>query len=644
MAKKVLVLGAGYAGIYAALHLNKKKKKKDDIEISIIDKNPYHTLLTELHEVAGNRVDEESIRIPLKDIFRDTDVKIITDEITDCECKNNYLSSESTKYEYDYLIMGMGSSPAFYGIEGLEEYSHTLWSFDDAVNLREHIKNCFIKASKEEDKAEQKRLLTFVVGGAGFTGVEMIGELALWVKPLCREYGFERDDVRLVIIDMMPRILNSMHEKCSKKSHKYMEKKLGIEILLETKMQKLTADALFTDKGEIETRSLIWTAGIRCSETLDDEDDLEKTGGKKCLRVNKYCQTIYKNAYGVGDCIALLGKNGKPYPAMVETAIQSGTGAAKNILRQVRGKEVEEVKIKLHGAMVCVGNYFAVSDMMGMRLPVWLSVIMKFLVNAHYLYEINGLRGPAKYLKDEVCHRKQDKRFLAQHYTKKMQAWWTFPMRLFLGYMWLYEGIVKITQGWFKDPKLAEFLGGVYRRTYEVSADAMAAATGGGLRQDLFFRLDLKIVDIMIGNATKFLAGGAEASKDMFAKIEILDFRGWSLMPWIINGLALSSPGGEMFFQIVIVVLEILVGLMLLGGAFTFFGGLGSLVLLVMFVTTTGIYDHSWWMVFASIVVMGGAGRAFGLDYWLIPYTTRVWESSQKSGRLRLLFKKDKRK
>ena len=145
----------------------------------------------------------------------------------------------------------------------------------------------------------------------------------------------------------------------------------------------------------------------------------------------------------------------------------------------------------------------------------------------------------------------------------------------------------------------------------------------------------------MIGHASK-LMDGVVISKDMYAKIELLDFSGWSLMPWMINGLALSSQGGEMFFQIAITLLEVIVGLMLLGGAFTFLGSVGSLVLIAMFVTTTGIYDHTWWMVFASFAAMGGAGRAFGLDYWIIPYLNRVWESKIKNGKLRLIFKREK--
>lgn len=139
MSKKVLIIGAGYAGIEAALTLN-KKKKKNNIDITLIDKNNYHTLLTELHEVAGNRIPEEGIRVDLKSIFKYTDVNLVMDEITSFDLENNKVSSARNEYEYDYLILAMGSSPNDFGIPGLKEHTFSLWSYEDAIKIREHIK------------------------------------------------------------------------------------------------------------------------------------------------------------------------------------------------------------------------------------------------------------------------------------------------------------------------------------------------------------------------------------------------------------------------------------------------------------------------------------------------------------------------
>ena len=293
MANRVIIVGAGYAGIEAAITLN-KANKKSDLEIVLIDRNNFHTLLTELHEVAGNRVSEEAIRIPLSRIFKYTNVKLICDEITKFDFQKNTLISLNNEYNYDYLMMAMGSKPNYYGISGLEENALPLWSFNDAIIIRDHIKRCFLLASQETNHEERKKLLTFVVGGAGFTGVEMIGELAHWTKDLCKEYNIDRKEVRLMILDMLPRILNVLDEKNSAAAHKYLEKKLGVEILLKTPIKEVNSEGFSTGENFIATKTLIWAAGVRSCDDVDNTS-LEKVGGAKRLQVDEYCRTTQFN-------------------------------------------------------------------------------------------------------------------------------------------------------------------------------------------------------------------------------------------------------------------------------------------------------------------------------------------------------------
>jgi len=631
MSKKIVIVGAGYAGVEAALSLN-KMKKRGEIEIILIDKNDYHTLLTELHEVAGNRVSEEAVRIPLKQIFDYTDVKIIRDEIKNYDFANNRILSDKNEYTYDYLIMAMGSKPNFYGISGLEENAFTLWSFEDAVKIREHIKKCFTLAVQEKDENERKKLLTFVVGGAGFTGVEMIGELAHWSRLLAREHGIDPKEIRLVIVDMLSRVLSTLDEKNSRKAHEYMEKKLGIEIILNATINNVTADGFFAGDKFIATKTLIWAAGIKTCEEVEGME-CSLVGSSHRIEVDEYCRMEHGNVYVVGDIAALLDEGNKPYPAMVENALQTAEGAAKNILNSIRGQELEKVKVKMHGTMVSVGRYFTVSEIMGKILPVWLSIIMKYLVNMHYLWEITGFRGVGRYIYHEFIEYRQRKLFLEKHWSTKMQVWWLAPLRVFFGIMWLYEGIEKITQGWLSSPRLASFLG--------MASDGMTGATPSATfvrRIDELFSLDLKIFHFILGNESRLVEGNA-ISSELFAKLEILHIGNFNLVNWFLENVVLATDGLAMFFQVLVVILEILVGLMLIGGAFTFIGSAISIGLMFMFLTSTGIYKSTWWMLFASIATMGGAGRGFGLDYYIIPYLNNVWNNCRKNGRLKLFFK-----
>lgn len=628
MPKKIVILGAGYAGVEAALKLN-KRWKRDDIEITVIDRNPYHTLLTEIHEVAGNRVSENSVKIPLKDIFERTHVRTVADEIDKFDFESNRISSARHEYPYDYLILGIGSAPNYYGIPGLEQHGYPLWSVSDAVEIREHIEHCFFEAESEGDKERRKRLLTFVVGGAGFTGVEMIGELAHWVRKLCHQYNAKRSEVRLYIVDMLPRVLNNLDEKAAKKAHVYMEKKLGVKVMLNTAIKEVTGEYIDLGTEKIETETLIWAAGVRSAH---DVDAMGLDKGPACrIPVDEYSRTQYPNIYAVGDVGALMDEKGRPYPAMVETALQTGEGVAENILRDIRGKAPEPVKVKLHGVMVSVGNYFAVADLMGVRPPSWISLIMKFFINCHYLYGILGVKGVWDYLRDEILHRKQYQHFWQRHYTKTVQAWWIVPLRLFLGWTWFYEGLEKINQGWMNSPKLASFLGRSAEGISGASqaAEAVTGATGavdGAAVVEKIFSIDLGFIGVFIEQS------GSDAPLVFRMKFFLVD--------WILNGWVFATEGWSMFFQIFIVIMEILVGLAIFSGTFTFLSSIASLGLLAMFITTTGMYSTEWWMLFAGIAIAAGAGRAFGLDHWLLPYLGRVWGTSKQNGKLMLAFNK----
>ena len=123
MKKKILIIGGSYAGVKAGKTLHKIFRKDDDVEITLVDKNPFHTLMTELHEVAGHRTEEDSIKIDLRKIFRGRKVNVVTDEITQCDIANKRVASEKRTYEFDYLIIAIGSQPNFFGVQGAGEYS-----------------------------------------------------------------------------------------------------------------------------------------------------------------------------------------------------------------------------------------------------------------------------------------------------------------------------------------------------------------------------------------------------------------------------------------------------------------------------------------------------------------------------------------
>ncbi len=586
MPKKIIVFGAGYAGIEAALTLQKKKKKSDDLEITLIDRNSYHTLLTELHEVAGNRISEDGVIIPLRDIFKYTDVKLIKDEITGVDFNTNTVTAKSGEYHYDYLIIAAGSEPNYYNIHGLKENGFPLWSYDDSIRIREHIKECFVKASQESNPEIKRSLLTFVVGGGGFTGVEVIGEIAQWVKSLCREYDISHKYIRLVLVEALDKILNNLQNKSINKAVSYLTIKLGVEILTGSAISKVSADSIeINDKLVIPTNTLIWTAGVKASD-ISGKIDIDKAKGFR-LKVNEFTQTQYKNVYAAGDISAFISE-GHTLPALVEAAIQTGNAAAKNILADIRGKEKQELKPKLHGVMVSVGSFFAVTDIMGYQFNRLLSIAIKYLVNIHYLFGIGGFELVIRYIKHEFLFKQQEKFLIEKHYSMLTPTFWIVPIRLFLGYAWLKEGYQKILDGWLTTPMLAG----------TVDANSSASVTEAG---EKVFRI--------ISDHTPF----------------------W--YAWIAQNFVIPNA---LVFQILIVLAEVGLGLAFISGTLNFIAGLAALALNVNFLLSTGLLESTWWMIPAEICMLAGAGRAFGVDYYLIPYLMRQWRYVVRNRRIKL--------
>lgn len=579
MSKKIFILGAGYGGIQSALSLQKKKKKPDDIEIFIIDKNPYHTLLTELHEIAGNRIEEDGVLVYLKKIFQYTDVNLIQDFISEIDFEKQELKSENNTYSYDYLIMGIGSEPNYYGIEGIKEHSFTLWSHKDALRIKEHIMSMFEKAAKEKDPIKRKAYLTFAVGGGGFTGTEMIGELSLWVNDLADLYNINPKEVKLILIEALPKILSILDDSLIHKAVRYLKNKLNVEVLTNSPITKVNKDSfVLNEKETIESYTLIWTGGVQANRCLA-KFDLKKGKGERVC-VDEYTRTPYKNVFAVGDFALFMTKDNKPLPALVEAALETGKVAAENVLNLVRHKNLEKAEPKLHGVMVSIGKNYAVADIMGMKLSGILALFMKHMVNIHYLFGIGGFELIGKYLSHEFWGVKHRKVMLHKHMEKLTPTFWLVLLRLYLGYMWLMSGLEKITSGWLE---------------YNMLGGSNVDGTTGA-----------SIMQLVSAHTPNWYA-------------------------WIVDNLIIPNA---MLFQKIVILTELGLGAAFITGTFTFLAAIVSIGMNINFLLSTGLNDL--WFLISSIPMLGGAGRAFGVDHYLIPYLMRQWRYFTRKRKIKI--------
>lgn len=668
--KNIVIVGAGYAGVLTAKKLAKKFKKNEDVNITIIDKNPFHTMLTELHEVAANRVDEDSIKMSLNKIFAGRRVNIKLDTVQSIDFEGKKVLGKAESYDYDYLVLAAGSKPTYFGVPGAEEFAFKLWSYDDAVKLKDHIHNCFREAARETDIEEKRRLLNFYVVGAGFTGVEMVGELAEYVPILCEKFEIDREDVTITNVDVLERTVPILPEKLSAKVEKRLAK-MGVDVILKTGVCGMGKDYIELRQNDAcvrkPTNTVIWTAGIESADITSEAAKTLSSANRGRIKLDKYLRSVDdENVYVVGDNMLYTPEGSDtPVPQMVENCEQSAKTAARNIAVAITGEgEMEEYKPKFHGVMVCVGGRYGVARVglpnLMFNLPSFLAMFAKHFINIIYFVQVLGWNKIFSYLKHEFFTIRNNRSFVGGHFSNKTPSFMLVALRIWLGAVWLFEGIMKIVEGWFKKPKLEGFFGGA-NAWYDsiLNGKVTSGGSDGGDAVSGATSAAVKFIDTLSAKAGAVIdtvsSATGEAAEKVVEKVgKVLinwDIFGWfqiyfvsgkelshstlndyafkinvPLMNWFTDKVILANDGVTMFFQIFIVVAEILIGLALIGGLFTTPASAFSLVLQVMFVMTTGLYLGTFWMIFAAIALLFGSGRTLGLDYYAMPYLKKRWK------------------
>ena len=616
MSPKIVILGAGYAGIHAAKKLSKKYKKNKDIEITLIDKNPYHTLMTELHEVAGGRVPEESVKIDLYRIFNRTKVNVVVDKIENIDEENQVVETAQGEYKYDYLMIGIGNQPAFFGIEGVEEHGFTLWSLEDALKIKSHIKNMVKAASYEKDEAKRRQMLTFVVAGSGFTGIEMAGELLEWKSTLAREYRVDENEIRIMVAEAMSTILNMLDRKHAGKAEKYMLKH-KIEILKDSPIVEVTKESIkLKDGTKIPTETLIWTCGVQGNQDLNQDFQFGKSNRYK---TNKHMQVIGReNIYAIGDMAYVEEEDGKSNPQIVEAAEQTATTAAKNIIASIENKEKVEFKSSYHGFMVSIGGRYGVANLMGIKLSGFFAMVMKHLINMVYLFGVNDVHAVYNYLQHEFFAMKERRCIMRGHLSSKGNRLWLIPLRIYIGCLWVIEGFKKlIGEGtWdvaFTAAKNAEGIGG-----YISTLTSKLFVIG----DDSWMRMgNVKMPFEWLQDATSAASDASGEAVQTYAEPII------SSMPKIYESfmkIFMPTPEIAVWAQRIVVLVEIGIGLCLIAGLFVFIASAVSAGMTVNFVLCAMAGWDILWFTFGSIALMSGAGRTFGLDYYVMPYISNL--------------------
>lgn len=609
--KRIIVLGGGYGGVLTAKKLAKKFKKDDSVDITLIDKKPFHTMLTELHEVAAGRVSEDSIRIDLKKIFAKRKVNVVLDEIVNIDFDKKELKSENNTYPYDYLVVGTGSQPTYFGIPGVKEHAYKLWSYEDAVRLKEHILSMFRQAEKETDKEKRRKMLTFVVVGGGFTGIEMIGELGEWKDRLCKEYDVDKSEVKLYVLDALPKILANFPDKLIRKTEKRL-KKLGVEIITGAPTTEVTEDYVkIGEKDTITTKTVIWAAGVEGTD-LVGKLNVEQAGRKRIVTNDKLQSKDYDNVYVVGDNIFYIPEGEeRPVPQMVENAEHSAKLVAHNLYTDIKGGEKKSYKPAFHGAMVCIGGRYGVAHvgMPGkfMAMSGFFAMFIKHFINLVYFFQVAGFNKCWSYLMHEIFHIKDNRSFVGGHFAKASPNFWLLPLRIYVGYKWLEQGLHKLPSI-IKNPS----------EIFLIPPPPTSAVTGASQAA---------------ADATAAASQAAEAAEAASQWGEALPVPGFieNIVKWSMDTFFYTADGGYTtlaeVFQAGMVIGEIIVGILLIVGLFTAVSSIASIIMGMM-IWSSGMapYEMLWYLA-GGIALIGGSGSTFGLDYYVLPFLKEKWKN-----------------
>jgi NADH dehydrogenase len=612
--KHIVILGGGYGGVLTAKKLANRLKKHRDVRITIIDRRPFHTLLTELHEIVGNRCEEDSIKVELSKIFVGfKNVTVVMDEITEIDFDHTVLRSELNSYPYDYLVIGTGSKPTFWGTPGAEENSFTLWSYEDAIKLREHIPNMFRAAVKERNPERRAEMLTFVVVGAGFTGVEVIGEIAEYTQELCKEFYVDPIEVQLHVVDILEKILPTLPDPLIEKSAKKL-RKLGVSIDLKSKITAVKKHAVCMGDNELPSRTIIWTAGVEGSDLVGTLDLEQK--GRKRIQTNDKLQTLeHENVYIVGDNIFFIPEGQTaPVPQMVENAEAAAPIIAFNIAADIK-KEVKKVyKPTFHGTMVCIGSRYGVAYVgtpkRMYQVSGFFAMLIKHMINMLYFFQICGFNKVYSYMLHEFFHVRNNRSFVGGHLAKRSPNFWLVPLRVFVGLMWFIEGFEKLIKIW-KDP--AEIF-----LIPAKAVDGVAAASA-------------EVDPASAGAATDAVAGAAvEVTKTTYETALWVPGFVKDIVDWSMDLMFFKSNGDfnvlAYIFQGGMVVAELVIGCLLMAGLFTALASIASVGMGAMiWVSSMAPLDMLWYMI-GSVALIGGSGSTLGLDYYVLPWLKKYYK------------------
>lgn len=360
---RVVIVGAGFGGLAAA-----KGLAGHDVDVTVLDRKNHHVFQPLLYQVATAGLNPADIAQPIRRILRSqANCRVMLAEVTDVNLRESVLETSAGPVEYDYLVIATGATHAYFGHDDWKPHAPGLKSIEDALEIRRRILLGFERAESSEDLAERARNMTFVVVGAGPTGVELAGAVKeIAMKTLRRDFrNIDTRDATVVLIEAGDCVLPTFPEKLSISAKRQLTS-LGVDVQTGTRVTEVSARGVNTSEGFIDAATVLWAAGVAASPLgASLAADIDSAGR---VSVDSYLSVAgYPNVFVIGDLAAVVDSSGVMVPGVAPAAQQGGEHVAAMILADLAGTARRTFVYKNKGSLATIGKSRAVADL-GKRL------------------------------------------------------------------------------------------------------------------------------------------------------------------------------------------------------------------------------------------------------------------------------------
>jgi NADH:ubiquinone reductase (H+-translocating) len=388
---RIVVAGAGYAGLHVALRLTAKLRSNPVVELTLVDRHDYHQALTELPRVAAGTRAADAVRIPLQDVLAER-VRFVQAEISGFDLVGRRVLTGARPIDWSRLVLALGSRPNDFAIPGLAQRALSLYSASDAQQVWTAV-NRALEDAAAADPERQQRLATVVVGGGGATGVELAGELAEMLPEVATRHGLAPDRPAVLLVEAGPTILAGSSPQLIDNATRILSD-LGVQVRTNAMVAAATEDGFRLKGGQlVEGGVFVWAGGVKAPELVVGSGLPIGHNGR--VKVDRYLRVLdHPEVYVAGDLASVVDpRSGHVLPPLAQVALEEGETVARNLDAELEGRPLEAFTFHDKGFVVSVGTRRGVADIAGITRAGRLAHLLKDLIEWEYRQSVTHLRG-----------------------------------------------------------------------------------------------------------------------------------------------------------------------------------------------------------------------------------------------------------